>query len=107
MLVVLWPIVMAAVGSIIGFFVGRLSPEGVDPQVWNPGMGALIGASVFAVFGLIIGIRKALALRSRLDAIYARRDELRHELERLSRGAAKLPSDTELDNGLPSDGRAS
>ena len=30
MLLVLWPIVMAAVGSIIGYFVGRLAPRTAD-----------------------------------------------------------------------------
>jgi hypothetical protein len=95
---------MAAVGSIIGFFVGRMSPEGVDPKAWNPGMGALAGAGVFAVLGLIIGIRKASALRGRLDAIHARREELRHEMERLAR--AERVGGSESEDGLASDGQA-
>ena len=45
----------AAVGSIIGYFVGRLAPDDVNPRVWNPGMGALIGAGAFALVGLAIG----------------------------------------------------
>jgi hypothetical protein len=112
MLVVLWPIVMAAVGSIIGFFVGRMSPEGIDPQVWNPGTGALAGAGVFALFGLVIGIRKASGLRHRLDTIHARREELRLEVERLERerlgrtGTADRESENQSGGGLTSDGRA-
>jgi hypothetical protein len=82
MLLILWPIVMAAVGSIVGYFVGRLAPGGADPEVWNPGVGALIGAGVFALAGLAIGARKATALRGRLDQIHARREELRQEVER-------------------------
>jgi hypothetical protein len=82
MLLILWPIVMAAVGSIVGYFVGRLAPADADPEVWNPGVGALIGAGVFALAGLAIGARKATALRGRLDQIHARREELRPEVER-------------------------
>jgi hypothetical protein len=108
MLVVLWPIVMAAVGSVIGFFLGRLSPDGVDPKVWNPGTGALVGAGVLALVGLVIGIRKASALRRRLDSIHARREELRHELERLGHGRGDLgDDDADADAGdLATDGRA-
>jgi len=82
MLLVLWPIVMGAVGSILGFFAGRLSPQGVDPAVWNPGIGALAGTVLFAILGLLIGIRRASTLRGRLDDIHARREELRQEMER-------------------------
>jgi hypothetical protein len=82
MLLILWPIVMAAVGSIVGYFVGRLAPDDVDPEVWNPGVGALVGAGAFALAGLAIGARKATALRGRLDQIHARREELRQEIER-------------------------
>jgi uncharacterized membrane-anchored protein YhcB (DUF1043 family) len=82
MLLLLWPTVMAAVGCIIGFFLGRLTPEGVDPRLWNPGVGALAGAALLAVIGVVIGIRKATRLRRRLDEIHARRQELRFEMER-------------------------
>jgi hypothetical protein len=102
MLLILWPIVMAAVGSIIGYFVGRLAPGNADPQVWNPGVGALIGAGAFALAGLAIGARKASALRGRLDQIHARRDELRQEIER--RLAASEASESASDsNGRASD----
>jgi hypothetical protein len=82
MLLILWPIVMAAVGSIIGFFVGRLAPEGANQRVWNPATGALAGAGVFAAAGLAIGVRKASMLRGRLEQIHARREELRQEMIR-------------------------
>jgi hypothetical protein len=101
MLLVLWPIVMAAVGSIVGFFAGRLAPAGVDPQIWNPGVGALVGTGVFALIGLLIGIRKASALRGRLDEIHARREELRHEVER--RQAAGERANPASEQGSTSD----
>jgi hypothetical protein len=82
MLVILWPIVMAATGSIIGFFVGRIAPANADPELWNPGTGALVGAVVFAAAGVIVGVRKAGHLRHQLDAIHARREELRQEVDR-------------------------
>ena len=82
MLVILWPIVMAATGSIIGFFVGRIAPANADPELWNPGMGALVGAVVFAAAGVIVGVRKAGHLRHQLDAIHARREEMRREVDR-------------------------
>ncbi len=44
MLVILWPIVMAATGSILGFFIGRIAPANADPELWNAGQGALVGA---------------------------------------------------------------
>jgi hypothetical protein len=86
MLLLLWPIVMATVGTIIGFFVGRLSPHGFDPRFWNPATLALAGGGVFAVFGLVIGIRKVSILRQRLEEIHRRREELRHEMERRASG---------------------
>lgn len=105
MLLILWPIVMAAVGSIIGYFVGRLAPDDANPRVWNPGMGALIGAGAFALAGLAIGARKASAIRVRLDQIHARREELRQEIERrlAESEAAESASDT---NGRASDEHA-
>ncbi len=90
MLVILWPIVMGATGSILGFFVGRIAPENADPELWNPGKGALVGALVFATAGVVIGVRKAGHLRQQLDAIHARREEMRIEVDR------RL---TELDQG--------
>jgi hypothetical protein len=105
MLLILWPIVMAAVGSILGYFVGRLAPGDANPQVWNPGVGALIGAGAFALAGLAIGARKASALRGRLDQIHARREELRQEIEqRLADSeAAESAGDS---NGWASDEQA-
>jgi uncharacterized membrane protein len=109
MLLVLWPIVMAAVGSIVGFFAGRLSPDGVDPQLWNPGVGALVGTGVFALVGLVVGIRKANALRDRLDEIHARREELRHEVDRRqAAGGREITTDQRNSAGdLTTDGHAS
>jgi hypothetical protein len=105
MLLILWPIVMAAAGSIIGYFVGRAAPDDVDPEVWNPAIGALIGAGAFALAGLAIGARKASALRGRLDQIHARREELRQEVERrlAEHEAAESASDR---NGWASDEHA-
>jgi hypothetical protein len=105
MLLILWPIVMAAVGSILGYFVGRLAPGDANPQVWNPGVGALIGAGAFALAGLAIGARKASALRGRLDQIHARREELRQEIEQrlADNEAAEAASDS---NGWASDEQA-
>jgi hypothetical protein len=105
MLLILWPIVMAAVGSIVGYLVGRLAPDDANPAVWNPGVGALIGAGVFALAGLAIGARKASALRGRLDEIHARREELRQEIERrlADSEAAELAGDS---NGRASDEQA-
>ena len=95
MLLILWPIVMASVGSIIGFFVGRLAPDRVDPRIWNPGTVALGGACLFAAVGLAIGARKASVLRGRLEQIHARREELRLEVERrLGNGADKTGLDS-------------
>ncbi len=91
MLAILWPIVMAAVGSIVGFFVGRLAPEGVDGRLWNPATLALGGAAVFALVGVVIGLRKAAVLRRKLHEIHMRREDLRRETERrlaASRGQA-------------------
>ncbi len=82
MLVILWPIVMAATGSLLGFFAGRLTFENIEPNAWNPAIGALFGALLFAVAGFFIGFRKALRLRARLDEIHARREEIRQELRR-------------------------
>ena len=82
MLAILWPIVMATVGSIVGFFIGRLAPEGVDGRIWNPATLALGGAGLFALAGIVIGIRKASLLRRKLDEIHMRRDDLRREMER-------------------------
>ena len=82
MLVILWPIVMAAAGSILGFFVGRLSFDQIDPTVWNPAIGALAGAVLFSMAGFCIGFRKAMRLRGRLNEIHARREEIRQELRR-------------------------
>ena len=82
MLAILWPIVMAAVGSIVGYFLGRLTPDGVDRETWNPGTMAAGGAATFALIGIAIGLRKASGLRRRLDEIHMRREELRQELER-------------------------
>jgi hypothetical protein len=90
MLLILWPIVMAATGSILGFFVGRMAPANADPELWNPAMGAMIGAAVFAAAGVVVGVRKAGHLRQQLDAIHARREEMRIEVDR------RL---TELDQG--------
>jgi hypothetical protein len=81
MLAILWPIVMAAVGSILGFFVGRLAPDGVEARIWNPASMALGGAAVFALAGIVIGLRKAAVLRRKLDEIHMRRDDLRREME--------------------------
>jgi len=81
-LVILWPIVMAMTGSIIGFFAGRLTFENIDIDVWNPAIGALSGAVLFAAIGFCIGFRKAKHLRGRLDEIHARREEIRQELRR-------------------------
>ena len=107
MLAILWPIVMAAVGSIIGFCLGRLAPADVDQRVWNPGTLALSGAAVFAVAGILIGIRKAVTLRRRLDEIHCRREELRQELERRRADAAgKLGRDGRESNDWAPDGRA-
>jgi hypothetical protein len=101
MLVILWPIVMGAVGSILGYFAGRLLPQGVDPATWNPGVGALAGTILFVVLGLLIGIRRASALRGRLDDIHARREELRQEVERrLADGGSKTTT-----TGRAPDGR--
>jgi hypothetical protein len=101
MLLILWPIVMAAVGSILGYFVGRLAPDDADRQVWNPGVGALIGAGAFALAGLAIGARKATALRGRLEQIHARREELRQEIER------RLGDNEAAESARDSNGRAS
>jgi hypothetical protein len=83
MLAILWPMVMGAVGSIIGFCLGRLAPDGVDRTIWNPGTLAIGGAAIFAMIGIVIGIRKAVTLRRRLDEIHSRREELRQEMERI------------------------
>jgi hypothetical protein len=94
MLLVLWPIVMASVGCIIGFFIGRLASNQADPEVWNPATMALGSASVFAVVGLLIGARKASVLRGKLDVIHNRREELRHEMQqRLGRSDRTDKSD--------------
>ena len=107
MLAILWPIVMAAVGSIIGFCLGRLAPEGIDRNVWNPGAMALVGAAVFAVAGIVIGIRKAITLRGRLDEIHSRREELRQELERRRANAEAKPGrGRSQNNDWAPDGRA-
>jgi hypothetical protein len=37
---------------------------------------------VFAAAGVIVGVRKAGHLRHQLDAIHARREELRQEVDR-------------------------
>jgi hypothetical protein len=105
MLLILWPIVMAAVGSIVGYFVGRLAPDDANPQVWNPGIGALIGAGAFALAGLAIGACKASALRGRLDQIHARREELRQEMERRLADSEETGSASER-NGRASDEHA-
>ena len=107
MLAILWPIVMAAVGSIIGYFVGRLAPEGFDQRVWNPGAMALGGAAVFALVGIVIGIRKASRLRRRLDEIHMRREELRQEMERrLAAGGRRDSRGMSENSDWAPDGRA-
>jgi hypothetical protein len=108
MLLILWPIVMASVGCIVGFFIGRLAPDQADPELWNPGTMALGGACVFAVAGLLIGVRKASLLRGQPDMIHARREELRREMEyRLAH--SERPDDSgESDNtDWPPNGRVS
>jgi hypothetical protein len=107
MLAILWPIVMAAVGSIIGFCLGRLAPDSLDQRVWNPGIMALGGAAVFALIGIVIGIRKAMTLRRRLDEIHSRREELRGELERRRADAGgKAGRGGSENNDWAPDGRA-
>jgi hypothetical protein len=105
MLLILWPIVMAAVGSIIGYFVGRLAPDDANRRIWNPGVGALAGAGVFALAGLAIGLRKASFIRGRLDQIHARREELRQEIERRLADSDRGDSASDR-NGWASDERA-
>ncbi len=95
MLLLLWPIVMAAAGSVLGFFVGRLAPADIDRRLWNPGIGALFGAAVFAIAGVAIGIRKVARLRGRLAEIHSRREELRREMERRLAHANSRRSDND------------
>jgi uncharacterized membrane protein len=107
MLAILWPIVMAAVGSIIGYFLGRLAPDGIDRRTWNPGTMALGGAALFALVGIVIGLRKASRLRRRLDEIHMRREELRQEMERrLADADGKTGRGRSESNDWAPDGRA-
>ncbi|MEX2141712.1 MAG: hypothetical protein WD894_20775 [Pirellulales bacterium] len=107
MLAILWPIVMAAVGSIIGYFLGRLAPEDMDQRIWNPGTTALGGAAVFALIGIVIGLRKASMLRRQLEEIHLRREELRQEMERRrADGSGKTGRGRSESNDWAPDGRA-
>jgi hypothetical protein len=65
---------------------------------------ALSGAVIFAIAGLVIGVRKAAMLRLRLEEIHARREELRREMERRAGGAAHFvdkPSQPTSDGRMP------